>query len=460
MLNLPDVVRVISNLSAGDEKCYLVGGAVRDALLSRDSQDVDVICSCKPRKLAKKVADHLKGSYFVLDAERNAYRVIAKERAGGRLVVDFSVLRGQSIQEDLAMRDFTINAMAVDFSHLEVIIDPLHGARDLQEKWLRPCMQSSFEEDPLRVLRSIRYAVKYDLKMEEQTVKLLKQSVMKIQTCSRERIRDELFKILDNPRPWVAFQLLEHFGISGVIGLTGIPDPHRAASRLRGMDELLATLQGISPQETREALPMASLLSGFWKNRASLKDHIRQVNQSERSLGAINKFSALLYDMPEGEFKKCVEGLVLSTDESGHLRCLHRHQRAFFDLAMGEGSADDRAIYLYFKKLGQRGVDLILLSLAEAVNCLAVEFDESRWVKLLEIGQSLVETWFEKPSVIRPELYLSGRDLMFEFDIPQGPMIGTLLEGLEEEQAAGTIHTRKEAIEWIERKIQRGFITG
>jgi len=457
---LPEAVNLISTLVTADEKCYLVGGVVRDALLGRDSQDVDVVCSCNARSLAKNLADHLKGSFYVLDAERSAFRVIAKDQARGRLVVDFSVLRGESIQDDLGLRDFTINAMAIDLARLDEIIDPLHGARDLQEKWLRPCSRISFEEDPLRVLRAIRYAVKYDLKIEEQTSRLIKQSVKKMQTCSRERIRDELFKILENPRPWVGFQLIEHFSIAITVGLMVAQDRTGAVSRLRAMEMLLSTLEGTSTQETKESLAMASFLSGFWKNRAAMRDHVRQVNQSERSLGALNKLAALLYDMQEKEFQKLVDGIVLSTDEEEHLHLLQVNQTLFFDLASKGEIPDDRAIYHYFMQMGQSGLDLILLSLAEAVNCVAVEFDESKWLQLLQIGQKLVETWFERPSVIRPELFLSGRDLMFEFDIPQGPLIGSLLEGLEEEQAAGTIRTRQEAVEWIERKIQRGFITG
>ncbi len=460
MVKLPEVVNLISGLVMADKKCYLVGGAVRDALLGRDSQDVDVVCSCNARSIAKNVADHLKGSFYVLDAERNAFRVIAKEQAGGRLVIDFSVQRGESIQDDLGLRDFTINAMAIDLTRLDEIIDPLHGARDLQEKWLRPCSRSSFEEDPLRVLRAIRYAVKYDLKIEEQTSRLLKQSVKKMQACSRERIRDELFKILENPRPWTGFQLIEHFGIFDSVHLAGTQDRRKAVSRLRAMDLLLSTLEGTSTQETKESLAMASFLSGFWKNRTAMRDHVRQVNQSERSLGALNKLAALLYDTQEPEFEEILERIVLSTDERDHLNLLHVNQTVFFDLASKGANPDDRAVYQYFGQMGRSGLDLILLSLAEAVNCVAVEFDEGKWLRLLQVGQKLVDTWFERPNVIRPELFLSGRDLMFEFDIPQGPLIGSLLEGLEEEQAAGTIRTRQGAVEWIEGKIQRGFITG
>ena len=195
MINLPEGLKALNPLLQQTEQYYLVGGAIRDALISRVSQDIDIVCSGDARNIARRLSDQISGSFFMLDEERNACRVIKKNPDGSRLVYDFSQFKGATIEADLLERDFTINAMAVDLSNPGEIIDPLKGGRDLAEKWLRPCKATSFIDDPLRVIRAIRYAVKYDLRIENSTIHLLKQAIEKLASVSRERKRDELFKI-------------------------------------------------------------------------------------------------------------------------------------------------------------------------------------------------------------------------------------------------------------------------
>ena len=134
-----------------------MGGAVRDIVLERDIQDFDFSSDSDPRKLARKVADRLGGVFYVMDEKRFTTRVILKRTTESPLVMDFSFLQG-TLDNDLQSRDFTINAMAIDVRTHERILDPLKGGRDLQERWLRLCNPLSLVDDPVRVIRAMRYA--------------------------------------------------------------------------------------------------------------------------------------------------------------------------------------------------------------------------------------------------------------------------------------------------------------
>ena len=459
MIVLSDEIKIIQTLLQPDEKYYIVGGMIRDTLLSRQSQDIDIVCSGDSYKIAKKLADKLSGSFFVLDAERNACRVIANNGQGKKVIVDFTRLRGDSIDDDLKERDFTINAMAVDLANSDSIIDPLSGGNDLMEKKLQPCSDSCFLDDPLRVIRAIRYSVKYDLHIETKTQELIRQAVKGLPNVSVERKRDELFKLLDNKKPWVSLQLLSHFGILQYIGLEAVSQINEAVSRLRILDHQLAYLEGANPSSGDEYFQFASFISGFKNSRPGLRDHITQVNQSDRSKKGLDKLAAILWDLDEGQWRPMIKEMALSVEEQNHLEVVLHYRDMIVKMVESQTDLDSRTVYRFFKKTGKSGIDLVLLSLAEKVNCLSSELDETGWLALLQVCQSLVETWFGNPEVISPEPFLTGRDLMFEFDIPQGPCIGTLLDGLVEEQAAGEIKTRKEALIWVERQIQRNFIT-
>ncbi len=100
---------------------------------------------------ARKVADGLSAAYYPMDDEHGTARVIVEQPAGDKLFLDFSQIRGGSIQGDLGERDFTLNAMAIDIYHKGVVIDPLNGAQDLKDKLLQVCSQDSINSDPIRV---------------------------------------------------------------------------------------------------------------------------------------------------------------------------------------------------------------------------------------------------------------------------------------------------------------------
>lgn len=460
MITLPQEISIIHSLMQPGEQLYLVGGAVRDALLLKPNQDLDFVCVGDPRIIGRKLAEKLSGAFFMLDDERNACRVISKNELGGRLVFDFTQMRGQTLRDDLLERDFTINAMAVDVNHPVEVIDPLNGSEDLKEKWLRPCKPTSFADDPLRVIRAVRYSVKYGLRIEPETIRLLGGVVKDLSLISKERKRDELFKILEIDNPWMALELFERYKILPHLGLNDLFNTKRAYSRLQVFSSITANLDGLDSVEWNAYLKLFHMGSFLSESRSFLRERLHQVNQSERSIHALDGLIAFLWDLDEVEGTKVAETLALSREEQEQIAVCLRHKCCIIDQFSSQPELDRKFLYRYYQSMGIAGLDLALLTLVDAASGPIFEEAEERWLALVSFCKQIVETWFLNQEFINPKLFLTGRDLMFEFDIPQGPRIGQLLDGLREEQAVGTIQNRTQALAWVDGQLQKGFISG
>lgn len=176
----------LANLEPG---CYAVGGAVRDLLLGREPLDADLACHDpldSARRITAKVIRLGSGD------ELTAYRAIAGEH-----VYDFAAITGDTIEEDLARRDFTMNAMAVDLGR-DVLLDPYGGRRDVDARVVRMIRASNFDDDPLRLLKAVRMAVAYRFEIDPDTLAAIRQRADRITTVAVERVTYELSLILSS----------------------------------------------------------------------------------------------------------------------------------------------------------------------------------------------------------------------------------------------------------------------
>ena len=157
-LTFPDVLTRLQQFFPAETPVYLVGGAVRDAILQREVKDLDFALSGDVLGTARRLANAIHAAYYPLDESRDTARLILPMPDGGRLVLDFAALRGPDLESDLRLRDFTMNAMALPLHALDQLVDPLGGLEDLRRGVLRACSDSAMQDDPLRVLRGIRLA--------------------------------------------------------------------------------------------------------------------------------------------------------------------------------------------------------------------------------------------------------------------------------------------------------------
>jgi len=188
------------------EEAWVVGGAVRDELLGRELVDLDIAVR-EPKRAARAYAKRARGAPFALSERHGAWRVALD---GGR-TVDFTPLPG-SIEEDLATRDFTINAIARPLGGGDPV-DPFSGREDLEARRLRAVGPSVFEDDPLRLLRAVRLEDELGLRIDDETERLVREHAALVTRPAGERILQELRRL--SPR---GYGRLDELGLLEPLG--------------------------------------------------------------------------------------------------------------------------------------------------------------------------------------------------------------------------------------------------
>jgi tRNA nucleotidyltransferase/poly(A) polymerase len=188
------------------EEAWVVGGAVRDELLGRPLVDLDIACRA-PEEAARRFARRMGGAPFPLSDRHGAWRVAYRD---GR-TVDFTPLR-DGIEEDLATRDFTINAVARPLEGGEPV-DPFGGLPDLERRVLRAVGPGIFQDDPLRLLRAVRLEDELDLRMDEETERLIREHASLVERPTGERVLSELQRLSSR-----GFRRLDQLGLLAPLG--------------------------------------------------------------------------------------------------------------------------------------------------------------------------------------------------------------------------------------------------
>ena len=196
LLSLPHVKRLAT--LCRNRGAYIVGGAIRDALLEHPIKDVDIIFPEDPTELAKSFARQMSGSWFWLDKDRRQSRVVFNADVNSP-DFDFAPFRAPTLGQDLLDRDFTINAMAISLTAecLEnELVDPLCGVDDLRNNVLRMVGSRTFTSDPLRIIKGIRHATVLGVEPEQETLCSMQREVTGLYRIADERIRQEIWGIL------------------------------------------------------------------------------------------------------------------------------------------------------------------------------------------------------------------------------------------------------------------------
>jgi len=304
---------------------YLVGGAVRDLLLSRTVHDYDFVLPGNALEISRKIANRIGAAYYPLDTKRGTARLIYTDENGARNVLDFAAYRGSDLDRDLRDRDFTINAMALDIRSPQELLDPLGGAADLRNKRLRASSPSSLKDDPVRVLRAVRMAASYGLHIDADTRQLIRAAVPGLSKISPERQRDELLRILGGKQPHTSLRALEILGALAYVfpelpdleGITQSP-PHIKDVWKHTLDTL-RVLEGISnllsapPDPDSSGNLMLGLMSmrlGRYRNQ--IRTHLQYEPVAGRPVKSLLFLAALYHDVAKPQTR--------SIDENGRIR--------------------------------------------------------------------------------------------------------------------------------------------
>ena len=456
-------------------ECYLTGGFVRDALMGRATADIDVVVAGKAMELARQVARSLEGTYVPLDEVNEIARVVLPQ-----LWLDFSTMRG-SIEEDLALRDFTIDAMSINLEEIEdpsaTIIDPTGGRHDLELGVVRAVSEEAFLSDPARLLRGLRLAAELGFSLDGQTETQIERHHQLITRVAAERVRDELCRLIAPPKAAEWLRLLEELGLLFQI----IPE----LALTKGAQQPKEHFWDVFEHSIQTVAAIEFLLriegSAFHDNgilafvpwSPTLEEHFAQKVAGGHSKKVLLKLAGLLHDIAKPQ-TRCIddkgrtrffgharEGAGISRDVLARLRFSARERDMVEKMIehhlrpgqMGEEMPSHRAIYRYFRDTGDVGIDTIFLNLADHLATRGPDLELDEWGGHVRKLAYVLEERFREESIVTPPKLISGHDLIDIFGMMPGPKIGEFLEAVREAQAAGEITTREEALSFIEKHL-------
>lgn len=470
-------------LCAGAPAAYLVGGFVRDLLLGRENRDMDIVLDGDALEWGRRLADRLAGGFYILDAERGFARVVITGENGTRVYVDLSRMEGSCIVEDLARRDFTINAIAINLCAGQ-LIDPFHGAEELRRRTLALVTPQAIAADPVRALRAVRLGVELGLHMAPALEETIRRDAGGLTSVSAERIQQELHHMLAGPCAAEGLRRMSSLGlwrwtVPELLPLDGLAQspPHQ----LSGWDHTVLTVSHLD--ELLQALGLPSGIAHATQGKRweflvphapALSRHLRQSLAEGRPRWQALKWAALLHDIGKPSTRRIDElgrirfldhapagarmaeqvmrRLRFSQRETAYVSaCVAHHLRPL--LLAREPALTRRAGYRYVRQVGDVALDVILLALADIMALGPHEPPAEVWEPLVRAAQSLIEYYLHAGGTDRLSRLVTGDDLIRLFGLAPGPAVGHWLERVREEQAAGTFSTRDEALRWLEQAL-------
>lgn len=461
------------------EEVYLVGGAIRDLLLGKPlSKDLDFVMKGEVRELAAAVAEETGGHAFPLDESFGTWRVILK-KGKRRTELDFSLLQGKDIYDDLRQRDFTINSIALRLGEIynretPDFIDPLNGVSDLRKRTLRANSEESLRQDPLRMLRAFRFSSTLGFLVHDETLRMIQRNKDLILRSAWERVRTEFFMALRESQAGYFLRQLNKAGLLGEIFpevqgwkdvIRGIPNDYslleHAFRTVEACEFLLAHLEALYP-------PLAE----------SLDHHFSQAVEEGISRKALFKFVAFFHDSgkpgtmaggQEDSFPRFLDhdqgGQKVNTAIAQRMKLSRRSIRIISDLTRQHmriqslsraKEVTPRARYHFFRDLGKEGIDLVLLALSNGLASRSMEFSSALssdlpddLLKIKEVGAGLLRYYYGEFTQRTQKPLLDGIEIMKALGIPRGKAIGVLSDRLREAEISGEVQTREEALKFL-----------
>ena len=431
---------------------WIVGGALRDELLGREVTDIDIAVEGNPEDAARELAAELRAPVFQLSEAFGAWRVV--DRRGGR-VYDFARLQGETIEEDLAKRDFTVNAMARAREGGE-LVDPLGGRADLEARTLRVLGPAAYENDPLRPLRLVRFAAELGFTPDPETERLTAEAAPRVSEASGERVFAELRRLLVAPGVVEGLGLADRLGLVRAV-LPELADLHDVEqSHYHHLDvyghtlevlERLIELERDATGELREVLdePLADELTRGEALRlgALLHDIGKPATHHVREDGRVTFMG---HDRLGQEMVRAIcRRLRTSERLCRFLEAVTRHHLVLGFL-VHERPLDRRAVYRYLERTSPVEVEVTLLSVADRLATRGKNAERAIDAHL-ELAEELMPAALEWRRRGPPPVPVRGDELAEELGIEPGPELGRLLAQLAEAAYAGEATDRQQAID-------------
>jgi len=445
---------------ASSAPIWLVGGWVRDHVLQRETHDYDLVVDGDALAIARRMADAMAGDMYTLDESRNIGRVLFHWHHMP-ITLDIAKLQSPTIDEDLQRRDFSINALAVDL-RTGRLLDPTGGLQDIRDRRLRIHNPDAFQEDPIRLLRAVRFAVQLGFRWSNETLAGLRVARPLLASVSPERIRDELFHILALHSACIALRLMAYEGLVEAV-LPGLDDRDAAMDSSRSvvaarMCQLLNWLE-VPRRDPAGSLLEAELLQLIGNRRTALADVLKRCNPSGRSVR--DRLLLTAYVMGDADVHHPSSFRRLRQQASSiarHLR-LSRVETVEIDQIITLVPAFDTFLEVKVEReqaayrLCEQGGDALwmafLLYLSRGMSGEDGVPNPQPDRLFFDSAASLLEEVLDRCEAFHVKPLLDGKDIQQLLDISAGREVGLLLHSLKQAQALGKIVSLEDARTYI-----------
>jgi len=450
---------VMDLASATEKEVYVVGGYVRDALMQRSLTDIDLMVVGEGIVFARELASALKGGKIVPFEQFGTAKIPLNnsivEVASARSEAYSSDSRKPQVEDtdletDLSRRDFTINAMAVslnktDFGELH---DPYNGVKDLNSGLLRTPLDpdTTFSDDPLRMLRAVRFASQLGFKVDSSITDSIQRQVDRIEIVSVERVTAEIYKILASPQPSVGLDLLQQAGLMEIVlpevsALYGLEQP----SEWHHKDIFYHTLQvvdNIAEKTEKADLRLAALIHDIGKPKTRRLDKKRGWTFHGHDAVGVNMVDKMAKRMKlSNQTREFLKKLTLL-----HLR----------PISLAKEDVTDSAVRRLMVTVGEEVDDLMTLCRADITS------KNPKLVKKYMENFQRVETFMQ--NVTQRDAYrafqspVRGDQIMKESGLPPGKTVGKIKEAIENAILDGEIENDYDAAYEYFIKIKEEFM--
>jgi poly(A) polymerase len=462
----------VARAALAGRPAWLVGGAVRDRVLGRSLTDFDLVVDGDPEQAARALANTAgRAACFALSEDFGAWRVVARDKAWQ---ADVEQLRGETLEADLVLRDFTVNAIAEPIEG-GAPIDPLGGLEDLTAGRLRMAGPSAFADDPLRVLRLVRMAVELELEPEPQTSRAARGYAGELRAVSAERVFGELRRILATQRARHGIELMGELGATAVVlgeleALRGVEQ-----NRFHHLDVYGHTLEVLDRTIELQSDPGAIMGEAHGAEFAAL---LAEPLANELTRGEALRWGALLHDAAKpltrgvrpqdgrvtfighdargAELARAVLGRLRASERlCAHVAALVRNHLRLGFLVHEPQPLSRRTVYSYLRACESVEVDVTLLSVADRLATRGDRAQESI-DSHIRVAHEMLGDALRWRAEGRPQPLWRGDELAKELGIRVGPRVGELLEDLAEGQYAGELSTREQALTYARARLASG----
>ncbi len=505
-MNEENLNRIAETLDAYQDSVWITGGAVRDAFMHITPKDIDLVTR-SPDALAEKLAAALHANCAVLHKTGDVIRITLPETA---ISLDIARMRGDTIAEDLAMRDFTINAIAMTAARETLFsvmrcnipgldmraIDPYHGAQDIAKQILRPVSNTIFQDDPFRIFRAARLQSRFHLTFTEDLIAMARTSAGQLMRHASSRIAGEFFLLLQQEgtgaQPILALDALG--GLQQII-----PELEACRGLRQGrlhyytvFDHTMAVLDftdklpeflraGLSgdipdAEQTDASCPQHPIGLRFGSHNTAILEYLQQPYANGQTRFTLMKTAALLHDIakpntivhkengytafpdhPEAgepiarKIMKRMQASSASQEYAARITKLHMEpSRSIF----AYGGATQAALRAYCAITENFALDTGMFSLADHLGVYGPAPLNAYWRKHYTYVSGLAAAYFTNYAELFPQPLISGGEIIERFGAVPGPQIAELLQSVRAAQIQYTIQTTHEAYTMVERLLR------